>query len=100
MPASVGIALFITEVAPGWLRGRSSTLIDLLAVVPSVVFGLWGVLVLADPIKGFYDEVSKVLAPIPIIGKLFEGPTSGRRLLHRRDHPRPHDRADHHLDHP
>ena len=46
-----------------------------------MVFGLWGVLVLADPIKGFYDEVSKVLAPIPIIGRLFEGPTSGRSFF-------------------
>ena len=48
MPVSLGIALFITQVAPALAaRGRSSTSIDLLAVVPSVVFGLWGVLVLA-----------------------------------------------------
>jgi phosphate transport system permease protein len=81
VPLSTGIALFITEVAPGWLRKSVISILDLLAVVPSVVFGLWGILVLADPIKGFYDSVSNVLAPIPLIGRLFEGPTSGRAFF-------------------
>jgi phosphate transport system permease protein len=81
VPLSIGIALFITEVAPDWLRRPVVAVIDLLAVVPSVVFGLWGVLVLADPIKSFYDGVSGVLSPVPLVGRLFAGPTSGRAFF-------------------
>jgi phosphate transport system permease protein len=81
VPLSVGIALFITEIAPRWLRRPVVSVIDLLAVVPSVVFGLWGILVLAEPIANFYDHVSNVLSPIPVIGKLFEGPVNGRSFF-------------------
>src|SRR5688500_796989 len=48
VPISIGVALFITQVAPPWLKKPLIYLIDLLAVVPSVVFGLWGVLVLSQ----------------------------------------------------
>jgi phosphate transport system permease protein len=48
VPVSLGVALFITQVAPPWLNKPMVYLIDLLAVVPSVVFGLWGVLVLSQ----------------------------------------------------
>jgi phosphate transport system permease protein len=48
VPISLGVALFVTQVAPLWLRKPMIYLIDLLAVVPSVVFGLWGVLVLSN----------------------------------------------------
>ena len=81
VPLSIGIARFMTEVAPPWLKRPIVSVLDLLAVVPSVVFGLWGVLVLAEPIGRFYDNVSSVLAPIPLIGKLFEGPVSGRSFF-------------------
>jgi phosphate transport system permease protein len=81
VPTSIGIALFMTEVAPKWLKRPVVGLIDLLAVVPSVVFGLWGVLVLAGPIANFYQHVSDVLGPIPIIGNLFKGPVNGRSFF-------------------
>jgi phosphate transport system permease protein len=48
VPVSLGVALFITQVAPPWLKKPMVYLVDLLAVVPSVVFGLWGVLVLSQ----------------------------------------------------
>ena len=48
VPVSLGVALFVTQVAPPWLRRPMIYVIDLLAVVPSVVFGLWGVLVLSQ----------------------------------------------------
>jgi len=48
VPVSLGVALFVTQVAPPWLRRPLVMLVDLLAVVPSVVFGLWGLLVLSD----------------------------------------------------
>ena len=48
VPVSLGVALFVTQVAPRWLKRPMVYMIDLLAVVPSVVFGLWGVLVLSQ----------------------------------------------------
>jgi phosphate transport system permease protein len=48
VPVSLGVALFITQIAPPWLKKPMVYLIDLLAVVPSVVFGLWGVIVLSQ----------------------------------------------------
>src|SRR5205823_12688075 len=48
VPISLGVALFVTQVAPPWLKKPMVYLVDLLAVVPSVVFGLWGVLVLSQ----------------------------------------------------
>jgi phosphate transport system permease protein len=81
VPLSIGIALFMTEVAPGWLKKPVVYVMDLLSVVPSVVFGLWGVLVLATPISHFYTQVSNVLSPIPIIGGFFDGPVNGRSFF-------------------
>jgi phosphate transport system permease protein len=81
VPLSIGIALFVTEVAPARLKRPVVYFLDLLAVVPSVVFGLWGVLVLAGPIANFYDRVGDVLGPIPVLGALFEGPANGRSFF-------------------
>jgi phosphate transport system permease protein len=81
VPLSVGIALFVTEVAPARLKRPVVYFLDLLAVVPSVVFGLWGVLVLARPITTFYNRVGDVLGPIPVVGALFKGPANGRSFF-------------------
>ena len=81
VPVSIGIALFLTEVAPRRLRKVVSYLIDLLAAIPSVVYGLWGVLVLAAVIVDAYDAVGRVLSPVPLLGRLFEGPANGRSLF-------------------
>jgi phosphate transport system permease protein len=81
VPLSIGIALFMTEVAPGWLKRPIVAVLDLLAVVPSVVFGLWGILVLAEPIGDFYTHVASALAPIPVLGQLFDEPASGRSFF-------------------
>ena len=81
VPLSIGIALFITEVAPSWLRKIVMSILDLLAVVPSVVFGLWGILVLAGPIKSFYDTIGGPLSHVPLLGSLFEGPRNGRSFF-------------------
>lgn len=51
VPVSFGIALFLTELSPGWLRRPLGTAIELLAAVPSIVYGMWGLLVFA-PITG------------------------------------------------
>lgn len=81
VPLSIGIALFVTEVAPAWLKRAVMAVLDLLAVVPSVVFGLWGILVLAEPIGRFYEHVGNLLGPIPVVGTLFRGVPNGRSFF-------------------
>lgn len=81
VPVSIGVALFVTEVAPPWLRKPVVYVMDILAVIPSVVFGLWGVLVLAKPAGTFYGHVADVLGPIPILGQLFKDPVSGKSFF-------------------
>ena len=65
VPVSLAVALFITQVAPPWLKRPLVYVIDLLAVIPSVVFGLWGVLVLSEPIQRFYLRVHEGVAGLP-----------------------------------
>jgi phosphate transport system permease protein len=81
VPTSLGIALFITQVAPGWLKKTMTYIIDLLAVVPSVVFGLWGVLVLSDNIKGLYKWLSSTFDGWPILGTIFGPNPQGRSFF-------------------
>jgi phosphate transport system permease protein len=82
VPVSIGIALFTTEVAPRRLRTPIVYVIDLLAAVPSVVYGLWGILVLAPWLPGFYSDVHDVVAPIPVLSTVFSGdPVSGRSFM-------------------
>jgi phosphate transport system permease protein len=81
VPVSLGIALFVTEVAPRRIRGLVVTLLDLLAAVPSVVFGLWGLAVLAPNILGFYGALHTVLGPVPGLGRLFGPDASGRSFM-------------------
>ncbi len=80
VPVSIGIALFTTQVAPPKWRRPIIYVVDLLAVVPSVVFGLWGLLVFSKHVTGFYDFLNSVLGPIPLIGNLF-GASSGRGYM-------------------
>ncbi|GAC1478751.1 MAG: phosphate ABC transporter permease subunit PstC [Acidimicrobiales bacterium] len=65
VPVSVGIALFLSELAPRGLRRPVTFLVDLLAAVPSVVFGLWGVLVLAPWIRHVYARLAGWAHPVP-----------------------------------
>ena len=81
VPVSVGIALFLAETAPRRLRRPVGSMVDLLAAVPSVVYGLWGVLVFAPWVSGVYDRVSDVTAPAPVLSSLFAGPSTGRSLF-------------------
>jgi phosphate transport system permease protein len=81
VPLSVGIALFLSDVAPRRLRRPVSSLVDLLAAVPSVVYGLWGVIVLAPWLAGVYDRVSDITSPLPVLSSLSAGPSTGRGLF-------------------
>ena len=76
IPISLGIAIFLAELCPHWLRGPLGTLIELLAAIPSVVYGLWGLFifvpVVVHPIAVFLDEVLGFLplfaGPLPASG--------------------------------
>jgi phosphate transport system permease protein len=82
VPVSIGIALFLTELAPRWLRGPAITTVDLLASVPSVVFGLWGVLVVAPRLVPIYRWLHDVFAHVPVLGSLFGAPVgTGRSFM-------------------
>jgi len=81
VPVSIGIALFLSELAPRRLRRWVIYLVDLLASVPSVVFGLWGILVLAPKIRGLYDAIANLVEPIPLLNILFGQPVSGRSFF-------------------
>jgi len=81
VPVSVGIALFLSDVAPRRLRRPVGALVDLLAAVPSVVYGFWGVTVLAPAIVPVYDLISDLTSPIPVLSTLFAGPSTGRGLF-------------------
>jgi phosphate transport system permease protein len=74
VPISIGVALFITQIAPVWLKKPMVYLIDLLAVVPSVVFGLWGVMVLSQQFelgRSFFTAgIILAIMIIPIITSL------------------------------
>jgi len=77
VPVSVAIALLLTEVVPRQWARPIVYVIDLLAVVPSVVWGLWGILVFAPWIAGFYSSIGSAVKGVPVLGALFGPPTSG-----------------------
>jgi phosphate transport system permease protein len=72
VPVSIGIALFTTQIVPARWRRTIVYTVDLLAVVPSVVFGLWGILFLAKKVPGFYDNIARLADPIPGLNALFD----------------------------
>jgi len=74
VPLSVGIALFLTELAPPRVRAVAVTVLDLLAAIPSVVFGLWGILVLAQAILPAYRFAHNTVGRVPVLGALFGEP--------------------------
>ena len=77
VPVSVGIALLLTEVVPYRWSRPIVYVIDLLAVVPSVVWGLWGILVFAPWIGRIYTSIAGGVNGVPVLGPLFGEPTSG-----------------------
>jgi phosphate transport system permease protein len=77
VPVSVGVALLLTEVVPPWLARPIVYVIDLLAVVPSVVWGLWGILVFAPWIAHIYNSISSGVKGVPVLGSLLGPPASG-----------------------
>jgi phosphate transport system permease protein len=77
VPVSVGIALLLTEVVPYRWSRPIVYVVDLLAVVPSVVWGLWGILVLAPWLQKIYTDIAGGVNGVPVLGPLFGQPVSG-----------------------
>jgi phosphate transport system permease protein len=76
VPLALGVAIFLTEFAPRWLRTPVATLVELLAGVPSVIYGLWGVFVLIPLLRDVvWPVVKPVLAWLPFFDGVFYGPS-------------------------
>jgi phosphate transport system permease protein len=82
VPVSFGIALFLTELSPRWLRRPLGIAVELLAGIPSIIYGMWGLFVFA-PLFGNYIEpwLNKHIGGIPLLGPFFSGPPMGIGIL-------------------
>ena len=82
VPVSFGIALVITELAPRWLKRPIGVAIELLAAVPSIIYGMWGLFVFAPVFAAHLQPwLTNHLGSWPILGLLFEGPPMGIGML-------------------
>lgn len=82
VPISYGIAFFLTEVAPRWLRGPVGTAIELLAGIPSIIYGMWGLFVLVPVMTEYVTPwLNDHLGELPLIGPMFQGPPLGIGML-------------------
>src|SRR6202012_92814 len=78
IPVAFGIALFITELCPKWLKRPLATMIELLAAIPSIIYGIWGLFVLAPFLQEHVEPaLINTLGNIPGFGILFAGPPLG-----------------------
>ncbi|MDO9116120.1 MAG: phosphate ABC transporter permease subunit PstC [Polaromonas sp.] len=82
VPLAFGIALFLTETCPVWLRRPLGTAVELLAAVPSIIYGMFGLFVFAPLFADYFQvPVQKVLGGMPLVGFLFGGSTNGFGIL-------------------
>lgn len=82
VPVSFGIALFLTELSPSWLKRPLGTAIELLAAVPSIVYGMWGLLVFGPVLAQYVQTpLQNAFAGVPYLGALVSGPPVGIGLL-------------------
>lgn len=81
LPVSIGIALFVNEFAPRRLRAPGVYLIDLLAAIPSVVYGLWGVLVLGPFLLPFVQRIADTVGTWPGLSAIFGGPVGLKSMF-------------------
>lgn len=82
VPVSFGIALFLTEMCPAWLRRPLGTAIELLAGIPSIIYGMWGLFVFAPLFRDYAEPwINSHLGVLPLIGYLFHGPPMGIGML-------------------
>ncbi|MFC3124581.1 phosphate ABC transporter permease subunit PstC [Pseudoroseomonas globiformis] len=82
VPFAFGVAFYLTELAPAWLRRPVGTAIELLAAVPSIIYGMWGFFLIV-PFMSMHLQplVIDTIGTLPLIGRLFEGPPFGTGIL-------------------
>ncbi len=82
VPVAFGIAFWLTELAPTWLRRPVGTAVELLAAVPSIIYGMWGFFIIV-PFMGDYIQPVLIdwLGDLPLIGFLFQGPPFGTGIF-------------------
>jgi phosphate transport system permease protein len=82
LPVSFGIAVFLTELAPSWLKRPIGVAIELLAAIPSIIYGIWGLFILAPFIQEYIEPaLIGTLGRVPGFGALFAGPPLGIGVL-------------------
>jgi len=82
IPVAFGVAVFITEICPKWLKRPLATMIELLAAIPSIIYGIWGLFVFAPFVQQYIEPaIIGSLGQIPGIGALFAGPPLGIGVL-------------------
>jgi phosphate transport system permease protein len=82
VPLAFGVAVFLTETCPAWLRRPLGTSIELLAAVPSIIYGMFGLFVFAPLFADFIQvPLKSLLGGMPLIGFLFGGATNGMGIL-------------------
>ena len=82
IPLSFGISIFLTELCPAWLKRPVGVAVELLAAVPSIIFGIWGMFVFAPILQRHVQPwLIDHLGPLPGIGRLFQGPPFGIGIL-------------------
>jgi len=81
IPASFGIALFITEMSPRWLKRPLGIAVELLAGIPSIIYGMWGLFVFAPAFAKIEPWLTDHLGNVALIGPLFQGPPMGIGML-------------------
>ncbi len=82
IPVAFGVAVFITEICPLWLKRPLATMIELLAAIPSIIYGIWGLFVFAPFVQAYIEPaIIDTFGQLPGIGALFAGPPLGIGLL-------------------
>ena len=82
VPVSFGIALFLTELSPSWLKRPLGTAIELLAAVPSIVYGMWGLMVFSPILATYVQQpLQSLFKGVPLLGALVSGPPVGIGIL-------------------
>ncbi|MDA8154988.1 MAG: phosphate ABC transporter permease subunit PstC [Actinomycetota bacterium] len=82
LPVAIGIAIFLTEIAPSFLKGPFGVAIEMLAAIPSIIYGMWGLFTLS-PLMGNHIEpwLQNTIGKLPLVGILFQGTPMGVDLL-------------------
>ncbi|WP_366511316.1 phosphate ABC transporter permease subunit PstC [Stenotrophobium rhamnosiphilum] len=82
VPVGIGIAVFITELCPRWLKQPISTAIELLAGIPSIIYGIWGLFILAPLLQRYIQPaLIATFEGVPVLEGLFSGPPYGIGIL-------------------